>query len=103
MDPGPAHVQKRIADARSQGLRRRGLKEVRLFIGDGGLGLWATVEDVYPHARHQLCWCHKMLNVLDKLPQRLQPEAKTLLRDIDTAPTRAEAAADPAVRAALHA
>jgi transposase-like protein len=72
-------------------LRRRGLKEVRLFIGDGGLGLWAAVEDVYPHARHQLCWCHKMLNVLDKLPQRLQPEAKTLLRDTYTAPTRAEA------------
>lgn len=74
-------------------LRRRGLKEVRLFIGDGGLGLWAAVEEVYPHARHQLCWCHKMLNVLDKLPQRLQPEAKTLLRDIYTAPTRHEAEA----------
>ena len=72
-------------------LRRRGLKEVRLFIGDGGLGLWGAVEDVYPQARHQLCWCHKQLNVLDKLPQRLQPEAKGLVRDIYTAPTRAEA------------
>ena len=72
-------------------LRRRGLKQVRLFVGDGGLGLWAAVEEVYPDARHQLCWCHKMLNVLDKLPQRLQPEAKTLVRDIYTAPTRPEA------------
>jgi putative transposase len=72
-------------------LRRRGLKDVRLFIGDGALGLWAAVDDIYPDARHQLCWCHKMLNVLDKLPQRLQPEAKTLLRDIYTAPARAEA------------
>jgi putative transposase len=72
-------------------LRRRGLKAVRLFIGDGGLGLWAAVEEVYPDARHQLCWCHKMLNVLDKLPQRLQPEARTLVRDIYTAPTRDEA------------
>lgn len=72
-------------------LRRRGLKDVRLFVGDGGLGLWAAVEEVYPAARHQLCWCHKMLNVLDKLPQRLHSEAKTLLRDIYTAPTRAEA------------
>jgi putative transposase len=69
-------------------LRRRGLKDVRLFIGDGGLGLWGAVAEVYPDARHQLCWCHKMLNVLDKLPQRLQPEAKTLVRDIYTAPTR---------------
>jgi len=41
-------------------LRRRGLKEVRLFISDGGLGLWGAVEDVYPQARHQLCWCHSV-------------------------------------------
>ncbi len=53
--------------------------------------MWRAVEDVYPQARHQLCWCHKQLNVLDKLPQRLQPEAKGLVRDIYTAPTRAEA------------
>ncbi len=72
-------------------LVRRGLKEVMLFIGDGALGLWAAVRAVYPQARHQVCWCHKMLNVLDKLPQRLQPEAKALLRDIYTAPTRDEA------------
>lgn len=74
-------------------LRRRGLKAVRLFVGDGGLGLWAAVQEVYPEARHQLCWCHKQLNVLDKLPQRLQPEARALVRDIYTAPTRDEAAA----------
>jgi len=72
-------------------LRRRGLTTVRLFVGDGGLGLWAAVEEIYPAARHQLCWCHKMLNVLDKLPQRLQGEAKSLLRDIYTAPTREDA------------
>jgi putative transposase len=74
-------------------LRRRGLKTVCLFIGDGGLGLWAAVAEVYPAARRQLCWCHKMFNVLDKLPQRVQPAAKPLLRDISAAPTRAEAAA----------
>jgi transposase-like protein len=72
-------------------LRRRGLKDVRVFIGDGGLGRWAAVGEVYPEARHQLCWCHKMLNVLDKLPQRLQPEARALVRDVYTAPTRDEA------------
>ena len=66
---------------------------VCLFIGDGGLGLWAAVDEVYPEARHQLCWCHKMLNVLDKLPQRVQPAAKPLLRDIYAAPTRSEAEA----------
>ena len=66
---------------------------VCLFIGDGGLGLWAAVDEVYPEARHQLCWCHKMLNVLDKLPHRVQPAAKPLLRDIYAAPTRSEAEA----------
>ena len=73
-------------------LVRRGLKEVRLLIGDGALGLWAAVRAIYPQARQQACWCHKMLNVLDKLPQRLQPEAKALLRDVYTAPTRDGAA-----------
>lgn len=72
-------------------LVRRGLKEVLLLIGDGALGLWAAVRAIYPQARHQVCWCHKLLNVLDKLPQRLQPEAKALLRDVYTAPTRDEA------------
>jgi len=72
-------------------LRRRGLKDVRVFIGDGGLGLWGAVGEIYPDARHQLCWCHKMLNVLDKLPQRLHAEARPLMRDIYTAPTREQA------------
>jgi len=71
--------------------RRRGLKIVRDFNGDGGLGLWGAVREVYSEARHQLCWCRKMLNVLDNLPQRLQPEAKPLLRDIYAASTRTEA------------
>lgn len=74
-------------------LVRRGLKDTKLVIGDGALGLWAAVRAVYPTARQQHCWCHKMLNVLDKLPQRVQPEAKALLRDIYQAPTREEAAA----------
>lgn len=64
---------------------------VRLFIGDGSLGLWEAFQEVHPDARHQLCWCHTMLNVLDKLPERLQPEAKTLVRDIYAAPTLVEA------------
>lgn len=74
-------------------LVRRGLQDTKLVIGDGALGLWAAVRDVLPDARHQYCWCHKMLNVLDKLPQRVQPEAKAQLRDIYQAPTREEAAA----------
>lgn len=74
-------------------LVRRGVGEVALIIGDGALGLWAGVRDVYPEARQQHCWCHKMLNVLDKLPERAHAEAKPLLRDVYTAPTREEATA----------
>jgi transposase-like protein len=58
-----------------------------LFMGDGTFGLWTVVRAVYPQARHQV-WCHKMLNVMDKPPARLQPDAKALPRDIYTAPTR---------------
>ncbi len=72
-------------------LVRRGLKNTKLVIGDGALGLWAAVREVLPQARHQYCWCHKLLNVVDKLPQRLHPEAKAHLRDIYQAPTRDEA------------
>lgn len=74
-------------------LVRRGLEDTRLVIGDGALGLWAAVREVLPQAHHQYCWCHKMLNVLDKLPQRLHGEAKAQLRDIYQAPTRDEATA----------
>src|SRR5919197_868125 len=55
-------------------LRERGLTEAPLLaIGDGALGLWAALDEVFPTTRHQRCWNHRALNVLDKLPKRLQP------------------------------
>jgi transposase-like protein len=69
-------------------LRRRGLRAPRLVIGDGHLGIWGALATVYPTAAEQRCWNHRILNVLDKLPQRLQPEAKTLLTKIPYAETR---------------
>src|SRR5262249_12034663 len=69
-------------------LRRRGLRAPRLVIGDGHLGIWGALATVYPTAAEQRCWNHRILNVLDKLPQRLQPEAKTLLTQIPYAETR---------------
>ena len=62
-----------------------------LAIGDGNLGLWAAVRDVYPEAREQRCWKHKMANILDKLPKRLQARAKELLHEILYAPDRESA------------
>lgn len=72
-------------------LKRRGMRAPVLAIGDGALGFWAAVRDIWPDTREQRDWCHKMSNVLDKLPKRLQPKAKTMLRDIMYAEDRAVA------------
>ena len=72
-------------------LKHRGLNEPRLVIGDGALGIWAALRDVFPGARRQACWVHKIANVLDCLPKRLQPDAKKLLHEMMEAPSRADA------------
>lgn len=72
-------------------LKRRGMRAPALMIGDGALGLWAAVRDVWPETREQRDWVHRVANVLDKLPKRLQPRAKEALWDIREAPTRKEA------------
>ena len=59
--------------------------------GDGALGVWAALRDVFPGTREQRCWVHKTANVLDALPKRLQPRAKTLLHEMAEAPSRADA------------
>ena len=64
-----------------RGLKRRGMRAPLVAIGDGALGFWVAARDVWPETRHARDWCHKMANVLDKLPKRLQPRAKTLLRE----------------------
>jgi putative transposase len=74
-------------------LRDRGLNEPRLVIGDGALGIWAALRDVFPAARKQTCWVHKIARVLDALPKRLQPRAKSMLHEIMEAPSRADARA----------
>ena len=72
-------------------LKRRGLNEPRLVVGDGALGAWAALRDVYPRAGEQRCWFHTSGNVIDALPKRLQPRAKGLLNEIIEAPTRQDA------------
>jgi putative transposase len=74
-------------------LKARGLNEPKLVIGDGALGTWAALRDVFPAARKQTCWVHKIARVLDALPKRLQPRAKGLLHEIMEAPSRADATA----------
>jgi putative transposase len=72
-------------------LSRRGMRAPVLAIGDGALGFWAAVRDVWPETREQRDWVHRVANVLDKLPKRLQPRAKEALWEIREAPTRQEA------------
>jgi putative transposase len=72
-------------------LKRRGMKPPMLAVGDGNLGFWAALRDVFPECRGQRCWVHKIANVLDKLPKRLQPRAKDLLHEIMYAPDRESA------------
>ena len=62
-------------------LKGRGLTEPpRLVTGDGALGIWAALRDVYPQARRQACWVHKIANVLDALPKRLQGRGRCCTR-----------------------
>lgn len=72
-------------------LRERGLGSPKLVIGDGHLGIWGALRNVYPQAKEQRCWNHKVLNVLDKLPRRQQAPARLLLCQVPYAQTKAEA------------
>ena len=71
-----------------RGLKRRGMQPPALVIADGALGLWAAVRDVWPETQEQRDWVHRVANVLDKLPKRLQAKAKKQLKEIREAPTR---------------
>lgn len=73
-------------------LRDRGLNcPPKLAVGDGAMGFWAALAEVYPTTRAQRCWVHKTANILNHLPKRLQPQAKTALHQIWQADTRTAA------------
>jgi len=73
-------------------IRERGLKKApKLAVGDGALGFWGALTEIFSETRHQRCWFHKMGNVLDKLPKSLVSKAKRHLQNIWMAPTREEA------------
>ena len=72
-------------------LRDRGLCAPLLLMADGHLGIWGAVEQIWPAAKQQRCWNHKIINVLDRLPKRVQAEARALLTAIPYATSRQEA------------
>ena len=74
------------------GLKARGLTIApKLAVGDGALGFWAALSEIYPETRQQRCWVHKTANVLNYLPKGTQPKAKEALREIWNAEDRAGA------------
>ncbi len=72
-------------------LRDRGLEAPKLFVRDGALAISGALRAVWPTTAEQHCWNHRIVNVLDKLPKRLERSAKLLLCQIPYAPTREEA------------
>ena len=72
-------------------LKRRGMKAPEVAVGDGALGFWAAVREVWPETREQRCWVHRLVNVLDKLPKRLQSKAKESLHEAFYAESREHA------------
>jgi putative transposase len=72
-------------------LRHRGMRAPVLGVGDGALGFWAALRDVFPETKEQRCWVHKMANVLDALPRSIQPLARKMLAEIRDAEDREHA------------
>lgn len=72
-------------------LKRRGMRAPVLAIGDGALGFWAALREVFPETKEQRDWVHKLSNILDALPDRLRPRAKSMLCEVRDAETRHDA------------
>ncbi|MFG2275847.1 IS256 family transposase [Streptomyces chartreusis] len=67
---------------------RRGMRAPVLAVGDGALGFWTALAEVFPASRHQRCWVHKTANVLNALPKSAQPGARKALQEICNAEDR---------------
>lgn len=63
-------------------LKARGMNAPKMAIGDGAMGFWSALEEIYPDTRHQRCWLHKTLNVLNAVPQSIQLKVKQALHEI---------------------
>ncbi len=72
-------------------LRDRGMGAPAVAVGDGALGFWKALADVFPPTREQRCWVHKIANILNALPKRLHRSAKAALHEIYQAETRTDA------------
>jgi transposase-like protein len=71
--------------------KRRGMRAPVVMVGDGALGMWSALGEVFPETRHQRCWVHKVANVLSALPKSAHPSARRALTEIRDAEDRAHA------------
>jgi putative transposase len=69
-------------------LKARGMRAPMVATGDGALGFWAALREVFPETREQRCWVHKIANALDKLPKSVQPKVKSMLHEAMNAPSK---------------
>lgn len=74
-----------------ESLRERGLKNIAMLVADGAQGIWKAFSAVFPRAKQQRCWLHKMRNVEDKLPEKHRPTIHARLNEIMMAESRAQA------------
>jgi len=74
-----------------RGLKRRGMTAPVLAVGDGALGFWGAISEVFPETAHQRCWVHKMANVMNALPKSAQPAARAALKEVRDAEDREHA------------
>jgi transposase-like protein len=81
-------------------LKRRGMTAPVLAVGDGALGFWGALADVFPDTVHQRCWVHKLANVMNALPKSAQPAARAALKEVSNAEDRehAETALDSFIK-----
>lgn len=73
------------------GLKARGMNTPKLAVGDGAMGFWAALEEVYGETRQQRCWMHKTGNLLNHVPKSVQPRMKKAIHDIWQAATKQDA------------
>jgi putative transposase len=72
-------------------LKKRGMRAPELAVGDGALGFWAAIREVFPETRHQRDWVHKTRNVLDTMPKSVHGRARKAIREITEAENKGEA------------
>jgi putative transposase len=72
-------------------LKKRGMRSPELAVGDGALGFWSAIRDVFPQTRHQRDWVHKTRNILDSLPKSVHSRAQAAIKEITEAEGKAHA------------